>query len=105
MVGDGLQEIQNAGALYRKHVPQPIVAAAPDDPVVAASDRRRNRLNGSDIRDIGRQCGSDLGRIFGRSIVHVTEIVLVGRGKGPGVAANAHCFVEDMSGAMPAHRT
>ena len=104
MVGDGLEKIQDAGALYRQPIPKAVVAASPNDPVVAAFYRRGNRLIGRDARDVGSQRRCDLRRVFRNAIVHVTKIVLVGREKAFGGAAHAHGFVEDAPGTLSAHR-
>src|SRR5207247_5591704 len=55
LFGDGLEKIQDAGALYGQPILKAVVAASPNDPVVAAFYRRGNRLIGRDARDVGSQ--------------------------------------------------
>ena len=84
VIRHGLQEIEDAGAIDRQLVPQSVVAAGPDDPVVAAFHRGLHGVGRRDARHVGRELAGDLRRVLRHAVVHVAEVVLVGCGKAAG---------------------
>lgn len=95
VVRDGLEQVQVAEAQPRKLVPEPVVAGAPDHPVVAAPNRRRDGVRGGDAGQVRVEGGAHGLRLLGHAVVHVAEVVVIGSGKALRCPVRLLGFVQD----------
>jgi hypothetical protein len=99
-----LEEIELAEGRPVHVVPQPVVSARPDDPIVAADDSGLECLIGRHAGEIRREISRQRCWVLGRPVIHVAKIIDVGTGQGAGPATDAHRFILDVSGAGPTVR-